>query len=163
MAKTKILVFSDSHGADQPMAGAIKLHNDADIIAFLGDGESDFEEALAECGIAPFGPRQKRIWQVRGNCDWRSNEAVTILPEAEGFRFFVTHGHLQYVKNGLSLLASEARKKGCAAALFGHTHEAFLEEREGMLLMNPGSSRGGHYGIIIIENGKLQGSLESLS
>lgn len=162
MCKTKILVFSDSHGADQPMIDAMNLHKDADAIAFLGDGESDFEEALAACGIAPFGPKNVQIWQVRGNCDWRSTEAATILPIICGLRFFVTHGHIQHVKTGYDLLASEARKKGCAAALFGHTHQAYLEDRNGLIMMNPGSARFGNYGLIIIEDGNMKCSLESI-
>ena len=153
---TKILVFSDSHGAERPMIDAITKHSDADVIAFLGDGESDFEEALSECGISPFGPRKKEIWQVRGNCDWRSMEAATILPVIGDLRFYVTHGHTQYVKTGYSTIAVEARKKNCAAALFGHTHEAYLGEIEGVILMNPGSVHSGHYGLITVENGKLQ-------
>ena len=156
MSKRKILVFSDSHGSDQPMIDAISQHKDADVIAFLGDGESDFEEALAACGIAPFGPKSLTIWQVRGNCDWRSTEPAVIIPVLDGLKFFVTHGHTHYVKSGYDLLASEARKKGCAAALFGHTHEAHLEERGGLILLNPGSVRRGNYAVIIIEDGELK-------
>jgi putative phosphoesterase len=37
------------------------------------------------------------------------------------------------------MLLEDARDRQCRAALFGHTHRAFCEEKEGILLFNPGS------------------------
>ena len=51
----KILVISDSHGASEYIVEAISRNKDADAIVFLGDGERDLEEALADCNISPYG------------------------------------------------------------------------------------------------------------
>lgn len=39
--------------------------------------------------------------------------------------------------------------------LFGHSHSPYKEERNGILLFNPGSAREGNYGIIEIEDGRV--------
>ena len=153
----KILVFSDSHGAEQPLIDAIEENKDADVIAFLGDGERDFEEALAACGIAPFGPRDSiRILQVCGNCDRTSMEPVTITSDLGGVKTLITHGHDQNVKFGYARLMQQAKKSGCQAAFFGHTHLQTAEEKDGILLLNPGSIRSGKYAVVTVEDGKTQ-------
>lgn len=153
----KILVFSDSHGAEQRMIDAVIENKGTEVIIFLGDGEKDFEEMMAACGIAPYGnSRSIRTFQVRGNCDWYSGEALTLTAELGGVRLLITHGHEQKVKYGLSMLAQEARKKECALALFGHTHSPYLEDHDGITLINPGSIKSGRYAIITIEDGEAE-------
>lgn len=144
----KILVMSDSHGAEEKITEAIKTHPDAKAIIFLGDGERDFEEALAECDIFPYGSHVKDIYDVRGNCDLYSNLAETLTGLFEEKRVLISHGYLQNVKYGLSDLLQEAKEKKCQAALFGHTHKRHLSKKDGIVLFNPGSIRGGSYGVI---------------
>ena len=152
----KILVLSDSHGSDEKIIQAVHREQDADAIVFLGDGERDFQYALAEFGFFPYGSDASRIIrQVRGNCDVFSSEPVTIVDSFEGIRVLMTHGFDQNVKYGCHRLLGEARRKDCALALFGHTHVFCLEEHDGVLLFNPGSIRSGRYGIVRIKDHKI--------
>lgn len=152
----KILVFSDSHGSEQYMTDAISENDDADALVFLGDGERDFEAVLAACGIAPYGPKTSvKVWQVCGNCDRFSSEPVTVTADFDGVKTLITHGHDQNVKFGYSRLFLEAQKKECLAAFFGHTHLQRAEEKDGILLLNPGSIRSGKYAVVTARNGKM--------
>lgn len=159
----KILVFSDSHRSEQPMIDAILEHQDADTVIFLGDGERDFEEALAACGIAPYGPKTSvRTWQVCGNCDRYSFEPVTITADLGGIKTLITHGHDQNVKLGTARIRQEALRQGCKIVLFGHTHLQYTEEKDGILLVNPGSIRSGKYAVITIRDQKAEVELKKL-
>lgn len=158
----KVLVFSDSHGSEQGMINAILAHADASAIVFLGDGERDFENALAECGIAPFGTKPMQIFQVRGNCDIYSMEPAVVTASFGGIRVLITHGSEQNVKAGYARLAQEARQSRCSVALFGHTHFACVEERDGVTLLNPGSIRGGKYAVLLINDEEVRTELLSV-
>ena len=57
----KCLVFSDSHSYYYSMVRALKLHPDAEIVFFLGDGLSDIDY------VAEHLPNAKFL-AVRGNC-----------------------------------------------------------------------------------------------
>ena len=153
----KILVLSDSHGSARRIENAVLTHPDAKVIVFLGDGEIDLEEALAVCGIFPYGnDRSRAVFQVRGNCDRMSTEAVTLLETFGRVKMLLTHGFEHGVKYSLSKLWAEAKEKGCSAALFGHTHRTHLEEKEGVTLFNPGSVRNGYYGLITVTGGRAE-------
>ncbi len=159
----KILVFSDSHGDEQGIVDVIEENKDVNAIVFLGDGERDFEAALAACNIAPYGGNDSiRTFQVRGNCDRFSMEPLSVTAELGGVRFFITHGHDQNVKSGVARLAQTARGKQCDAALFGHTHLQCLEEKDGLILLNPGSIRSGKYAVITVKDGRAEYRLKRL-
>ena len=143
----KILVISDSHRFIQNLIQILETNIDADQIIFLGDGEDDIEE----CEYIFPELRSGRLITVSGNCDC-SMTSTRALAELSGHRLFCTHGHVQNVKRGLSLLEEAARKNQCDIALFGHTHQAFYEERDGIHLFNPGSVADGKYGIIRMED-----------
>lgn len=145
VAKTKILVLSDSHGNDQFLHDAVYEHIDADVIVFLGDGERDLS-------ILDEFPNiwRKRIISVCGNCDYASTLPITTFEDIGGYKFYITHGFTQRVKFGYDALAVDAKKSNRQVALFGHTHHPFYEERNGLYLFNPGSINKGEYGIITI-------------
>ena len=151
----KILVFSDSHGVEDGLIQAIKDNQNAKAMIFLGDGERDFEYALANFGIFPYGSVVKDVYQVRGNCDLYSNASDSVTAEIKGVRFFITHGYEQKVKRGLERLSAEAAGKNCSVALFGHTHERLLSDISGVKLFNPGSVRSGSYGVIKIKHNEI--------
>lgn len=153
----KILVISDSHGAYENIISAIKQNKDISAIFFLGDGERDLENALAERDIFPYGNYKGiEIYQVCGNCDIRSREAVTLTPVIKGHKLLITHGFAQHVKYGLDELKNEAKYKNCCAALYGHTHREHLSFSDGIILFNPGSLRNGSYGILLINDEELK-------
>lgn len=153
----KILVISDSHGAYENIVSAIKQNKDIEAVFFLGDGERDLENALAECDIFPYGDYKGiEIYQVCGNCDIRSTEAVTLTPVIEGHKLLITHGFSQHVKYGLDKLKNEAEQKKCCVAIYGHTHIEHLYSCDGIILFNPGSIRNGSYGILKVNDEELE-------
>lgn len=147
----KLLVLSDSHGHDEILTNMILEHPEADALVFLGDGEWDFENALKVCSVGA----EKTVCQVKGNCDFSSREPGKIIREFDGVRFFITHGHGQNVKMGLWGLVDEAKKNHCRVALFGHTHRRHVSEKEGILLINPGSAADNSFCLVEIKDGKV--------
>lgn len=51
----------------------------------------------------------------------------------------MTHGHNYGVKSGFSRLLFKASSLDAGVAVFGHTHEPYIDRRDGVLLLNPGS------------------------
>ena len=152
----KLLIFSDSHGSEELLAKAVGDNLNADGYIFLGDGERDFEYALSLYSIYPYGDKTKEVYQVRGNCDMFSKERDSIVADICGHRIFITHGSSQAVKRGIERLALEASQIGCDVALFGHTHERFHGENQGVTLFNPGSLRSGSYGVLTLGNNRVE-------
>lgn len=138
MAATRLLVVSDSHGTLHQFLPALPLER-FDAFLFAGDG---YDEAMAT--FRHFG-LSERVYAVAGNCDGRPAFAdceVTL----GGWPIWVTHGDRWGVTTGYDALAAEARRRGARIAVFGHSHMAHHEERQGVHLFNPGSPlapRGG--------------------
>jgi len=125
----KLLVFSDNHGDTLSVDLILKRHPEADRFISLGDSEMS-EPALSA----------REIFGVRGNYPFEPDFPDDLVFEFEGHKTFLTHGHKYYVKSGLYNLTMRAYDLGCHLALFGHTHHWFLAEREGIILLNPGST-----------------------
>jgi putative phosphoesterase len=132
-------LFSDSHGDAAALRIALEAamkHGRIDLFAYLGDGVQDFYDLMKV--MKKHNP--SAIQAVRGNNDYAMiglrEEAVL---KAEGLWLFLAHGHRQRVKLTDSMLMEDAKDRQCRAALFGHTHRAFCEEKDGILLFNPGS------------------------
>lgn len=147
----KILVASDSHGMTFRLIDAIRSEN-PDLLLFLGDGIRDL---LAVRIAMPELP----IEHVRGNCDhWSDGEAERILHIQE-HSILILHGHTQGVKRGLRKLWILAQKWNVEAALYGHTHNASLTNRDGITFFNPGSiGQFGRasYGILEVDQTEIQ-------
>ena len=153
----KIVVISDSHGADDLLNCIIREERDAQYIIFLGDGERDLEEALAENDIALYDPSCRiKVLQVCGNCDLFSHEPALIIEEIDGVKVYIAHGFQEGVKYGISRLVQAAKDRGCGLALFGHTHRRHLSEEDGVICFNPGSVYSHSYGIVRIEHGEVR-------
>ena len=150
----KILVFSDSHGNDLYMQKAIKMHPDAEVLIYLGDGVPDFL-------FLPNGNSAKLY--VRGNCDWQpsySNIPTVDSITLEGKKIVFLHGHTHGAKGGMSILKSLATDMSADVLLFGHTHQRLEHYDDGIYYMNPGTIGGVSapptYGIITLhQNGIL--------
>lgn len=119
----KILIFSDSHGNTEAMHRWIAEEKPTTIL-HLGDHYRDLPEAV----------------RVPGNCDPYALSSREKTIELGGVRIYLTHGHLHGVKSGLEKLHEAAKEKRARIALFGHTHIPYCAEREGVLLLNPGSA-----------------------
>lgn len=141
----RILVVSDTHRDSYSLRAALMKQPKAEVVIHLGDGE---EEAAA----ARDSFRDKMFLMVRGNCDWGSILPFEALTTLAGKNIFYTHGYTYNVKYGLYDIVSAARSRKADILLFGHTHAALTEYRDGLYIMNPGSlcGSGGTYGILDI-------------
>jgi putative phosphoesterase len=118
-------VISDTHGLLRPEAVAA-LHG-VERIVHAGDiGSADVLIALER--IAP-------VSAVRGNDDrdaWAAEIPATEVVEVGQVSLYVLHD--------LHELELDPRAAGFAAVIAGHSHQPRLEERDGVLYLNPGSA-----------------------
>ncbi len=130
----RVVAISDTHipkvKEDLPPS-LVEALQGADLIVHAGDlVDISVLDRLRELGT---------VVAVAGNMDYPSVRAVlpeTRVVEVEGKRIGVTHGSgppLGIERRVLSRFA------GVDAVVFGHTHSAHLEERKGVLLVNPGT------------------------
>lgn len=149
--RMKVLILSDSHGEAGHILQAVEQEKPACVI-HLGDGWRDLRELELTMPMLP-------IAQVCGNCDFGAWELPdSRLAEYGGVRVFMCHGHRYNVKAGLLRLTYAAREQNARVALFGHTHQAFCEEHDGLWLLNPGSC--GYCarptcGVLELQNGRV--------
>jgi putative phosphoesterase len=118
-------VISDTHGLVRPealaaLAGVERIVHAGDI------GAPAVLEALER--LAP-------VTAVRGNNDREAWAAA--IPETE----VVEVGRLSlYVLHDVHALDLDPRAAGFAAVIAGHSHQPRVEERDGVLYLNPGSA-----------------------
>ncbi|MBQ8653733.1 MAG: YfcE family phosphodiesterase [Clostridia bacterium] len=152
-------VFSDSHGEDVNLRWLMeqcwKFYGRMDVYVHCGDGNADFQRA--ENFIRARDPHALLIG-VKGNCDFGADLPDTEEITLEGAKLLITHGHRFQVKSTYAALDLEARRRGCAAALFGHTHVACVEQR-GVLLVNPGSAANDSMAVLTIRDGKVSAEI----
>jgi uncharacterized protein len=121
----RVGVISDTHG--QLRAEAVHALQIVELIVHAGDvGKPEVLEQLAQ--IAP-------VFAVRGNVDrsdWARELPLTRALEVGGAWLYVLHD-----QNELDINPAAA---GIAAVISGHTHQPALEERQGVLYLNPGSA-----------------------
>jgi uncharacterized protein len=118
-------VISDTHGLVREEALAA-LHG-SDVILHAGDiGSPEVLNALGR--IAP-------TQAVRGNNDrdeWGLSLPLTQVVELGA--------HLVYLLHDIADLDVDPAAAGFAAVIYGHSHKPRIEEREGVLYLNPGSA-----------------------
>lgn len=150
----KIILFSDSHGATQPMLDAVQ-DVQPDLILHLGDYTKDCD---ALRGAFP----QIALRSVKGNGDIFAPEPETETFTVEGVTFFITHGHRYRVKMGLEAVLNAAYFSRARVLAFGHTHRPLLQEQDGLLVVNPGSAYDKKYAVLQVEHGQVMGRLCTL-
>ena len=145
----KVLVVSDSHGDVENMYRAVEREQPR-MVLHLGDGWRDAEILARRYPDLP-------LEKVPGNCDFRSGEPAVRLILIAGKLVMICHGHTLGVKTNLSMLLREALEQKADAVLFGHTHTPFVDIRNGVVMLNPGSigsySRA-TYGTLTFRDGK---------
>lgn len=141
-------VISDTHGLLRPEA--VNALYGSDLILHAGDiGDSVIINKLEN--IAP-------VAAIRGNVDtppylfkYPASETIQI----GNFKIYMIHN--------IADLDFKPEEKGITAVVYGHSHKAFMETRNGILYFNPGSAGKKRFnyplgtGMITIENGTLQG------
>jgi putative phosphoesterase len=118
-------VISDTHGLVRPEA--LRALAGVERIVHAGDiGTPEVLEVLER--VAP-------VTAVRGNNDrgaWAKAIPETDVLELGGVSLYLLHD--------LHELDLEPRAAGFAAVISGHSHQPKLEERDGVLYLNPGSA-----------------------
>jgi len=140
----KLAILSDTHGLLRPeVAEHLKT---ADAILHGGD--------VNKPGIVDQLERYAPLYVVRGNNDkeWAEQIPHDLTITLGGVTFYMVHNKKEV----------PADLTGVDAVVFGHSHKYLLEERDGVLWLNPGSCgpRRFHQEITMmmaeVENGTLQ-------
>jgi putative phosphoesterase len=125
MAKTIVGIISDTHGLLRPEA--IKALAGSRFIVHGGDvGNQDILGTLA--AIAP-------VTVVRGNTDydpWARRLPRTAVLDVDGVRIYAVHD--------IATLDIDPPAAGVNVVVFGHSHQPAIEERGGVMYLNPGSA-----------------------
>jgi hypothetical protein len=122
----KIGVLSDTHGLLRPEV--LPALSGVDHILHLGDvGDPAILKSLAK--IAP-------VNAIRGNID--RTGTTSRLPETDVLLF---EGHYIYLLHNLGTLHLDPAAAKFSAVLYGHSHKAAIERKNGVLYFNPGSCR----------------------
>ncbi len=127
----KILIVSDTHGKHHNLDRALEAAGKIDMFIHLGDveGGEEYIDAVVDC--------EKHI--VAGN-----NDFFSYLPREEEFyigakKVFITHGHNYYVSMTKEQIREEGKARHADIVMFGHTHRPYLNEKDGITVLNPGS------------------------
>jgi hypothetical protein len=122
---TLVGVISDTHGLLRREAAAAL----AGVSQILHAGDVGRPEALDELrAIAP-------VTAVRGNVDtevWAGGLPFDTVVSIEGACIYMLHD--------LRDMEIDPKAAGIAAVVSGHTHKPLIEERDGVLYINPGSA-----------------------
>ena len=160
----KLMIASDIHGSAfycKKLLEAFKNEH-ADRILLLGDilyhgPRNDLPKDYAPKEvISMLNGISEYILCVRGNCDTEVDQMVLGFPVLseqallfiDGTEMLAVHGHKAFpaVKPGTFVLS-------------GHTHIPKLEEKEGVIYMNPGSvsipKENSHHGYMLFEQGEF--------
>jgi len=156
----RIIVISDTHGRTRNLRKLLQKQQGADLFIHLGDGIDDVES------IRELNHTSNFVF-VKGNVDFSSNEPLEKLLVLEEKRIFLSHGHKLNVKRGYSDFVAEAKNQNADIALFGHTHTAYINYKENIHFMNPGSLERptdgkSRFGIIDIFDGMITIYLSSV-
>lgn len=147
----KLLIASDIHGsAHAALMLARHVEKEApDRIVLLGDllyhgPRNPLPHRYAPMEVANIlNSWSDRIVAVRGNCDSEVDQMVLAFPcradyallEVDGHLLYLTHGHLP----GNCPDDAPHLTRG-SALITGHTHIKTLDEHDGILFVNPGST-----------------------
>lgn len=144
----KILVLSDSHGCKDRLRDIVEAYAPVvDAVIFCGDGERDFASLNDLQAL-----RHKKVIAVCGNVDTMTMNPRTSFDELGGYKFYTTHGHFQFVKEGYDYIAMDAAKNGRQVVCFGHTHRQYCANWGDVYLFNPGAVLNSCYGSIHIHD-----------
>lgn len=165
----KIMFASDIHGSAYYAERLIKAYKEsgAEKLVLLGDilyhgPRNDLpKDYNPKRVIDILNAVSDKLLCVRGNCDTEVDQMVLSFPiladyavlYLDGRMYYLTHGHKYGFDNFPNI------KKG-DAIVQGHTHVPVLEERDGILCVNPGSvsipKEGSKHRCLIYENGEFR-------
>lgn len=148
-AEMKLFFASDIHGSyDYAKKVVDSFHLErADLMVLLGDllyhgPRNPLPEGYAPAKVAELlNQYAHEIIAVRGNCDSEVDQMVLNFPmmadyhmmPMNGYKIFMTHGHLYHKGNMPALNQGDV-------FIHGHFHIPMAEERNGIFILNPGST-----------------------
>lgn len=154
----KVLVISDTHGNIENAKSVLNRVIPLGVKTVLHCGDYISDARLIE----KFYP-QVEVYGVYGNCDVGFGGVYSDVITLEGVSIYMSHGHKYGVKWGdydevvIDAIAHEA-----TVAICGHSHQAYLKKKQGVLIMNPGSltlprdSKYPSYGILELKDGYVK-------
>lgn len=126
----RAVIISDTHGALQRSELALRQLEPFDLLIHTGDHWTD-GRWLANLFSVP-------LKAVAGNCDG-SDHPPRLSFEWSGLRFYLSHGHLQGVRQSINPLVAEAQQHHANLVIYGHTHCSHMESVGSLTVFNPGS------------------------
>ena len=126
-----VVIISDTHGNMPKITALHGIFKECDYIIHLGDTSGDGARIKKEFG--------NKTILVNGNCDPVKLGENEVVLNIEGVKIFATHGHLYSAKTSLNALYMRGKEENCQVVLYGHTHRAREDERDGVTLINPGN------------------------
>jgi putative phosphoesterase len=138
-------ILADSHDNLVMVRRAVGLFNDmgCDLVIHAGDF------------VAPFAAAELRnlrcpVEAVFGNCDGEKAglaEAFERMGEIREAPLAFSHGGLRFAVTHMDgPVPKYIATIPCDVLVFGHTHKPLSEQRDGVLLINPGETGGWLYG-----------------
>lgn len=151
----KVVVVSDSHGKNSRLEEILRLEPDADCYLHCGDIETSEGE-------------YPMYQTVMGNNDYFCSYPEKLVLSLGEHRVLVMHGNQFPYMRRIERMSAYAKNEGCDIFCFGHTHVAYLEEVDGVMMINPGSlwrsrdGRGPSYAIIELNGAHIQAEIKFL-
>lgn len=153
----RIYVISDTHGKIDKAIEIFHSLEEIDLIVHLGDIWNDAKRMKDQLDVPLIG--------VKGNMDGAFSKDAYHILETDFGKIFLSHGHMESVKQGYENIMYKAESLQCKAAFFGHTHIPLFYEAEGLFLLNPGSlslpsgGRKGSYAVATVTRQSLDASI----
>jgi hypothetical protein len=144
----KIGVVSDTHGGVDSWREVVRMLSKVDFILHAGDILNH-----GPLNPLPKGHNPKRLIEeinthpipilvAKGNCDSEVDEVLlkviiqsSIFLQDGELRIFVHHGHTHNDEGRVEL----GKRYNFSLIISGHTHSPKIEEKDGIVLMNPGT------------------------
>jgi putative phosphoesterase len=168
MIKMIVGFISDTHGGYENTVQTLELLKGSEQICHLGDvlyhgPRNDIPETYNPKKMAEFLKGRTDIVYVRGNCDADVDEMVTgqdisnksKVMTYDNYRFYLVHGYEETEEERIE----KAKELGCQVVVSGHTHVKVLEEKEGIIVLNPGSTtipKDGSSSFAVYQNGRIE-------
>lgn len=163
----KLGFISDTHGGLGDTLQALEALKDAKEICHIGDvlyhgPRNDLPESYNPKELADVLKDRSDIIFVRGNCDADVDEMVlehnlsikSRVVTFDGYRFYLIHGYEETEEERIQ----QAKEQGCHVVVSGHTHVKVLEKKDGIVVLNPGSTtipKDGSRSYAYYENGEI--------
>ncbi len=160
----RIVVISDTHGNVDGASLILSTVAAVDLVVHLGDHIADIWALAADLPCPVVG--------VLGNEDRSEPGPSHLVIPAAGVALLAIHGHLfdlnpylpkEAWAKRMDELVKAAVREQASAVLFGHTHRPHLEERDGILLINPGEIYpGGEYSsmaVLTVTGGEISAEI----